>query len=126
VFGLLNPSTGSQSIAATFGQSLGNGALNSVSYNNVASFGTIATGSGTGATASLSVPSAVGQMVAMAFSGYTTNFSGFNRTSRWNLGFNVGVNVAIVIDDAAGASPVAFSATTATGWGGIGVPLLPV
>jgi hypothetical protein len=71
------------------------------------------------------VPSAVGQMVAMAFSGFTTNFTSFNQSSRWNQAFVNGVNLPMQIGDAAGSSTVSFTATTGTAFGGIGVPLLP-
>lgn len=123
-FGLLNPATGSQSIAATIGSSV-QAALNSVSYNNVDSFGTVVTNSGLSGSATLSVPSAVGQMVSMAFSDYITTFSAFNQTSRWNVGWSSGANVSMMIGDAAGAPTVIFSATTATAFGAIGVPLIP-
>lgn len=124
VFGLLNPATGSQSIAATIGSSV-QAALNSVSYDNVASFGTVVTNSGLIASATLSVPSAVGQMVSMAFSDYITTFSAFNQTSRWSRAWSSGANVSMMIGDAAGAPTVSFSATAATAFGAIGVPLIP-
>lgn len=127
VFGLLVPdsvSAGIKPIVATKSPFF-DSALNSVSYSNVAAFGTIVTNNAVSSAATLSVPSALGQMVAMAFSDYITTFSGFNQTSRWNIAWSSGQNVAMLIGDAPGSPSLAFNATAGNAFGAIGVPLLP-
>lgn len=123
-FGLLAPPTGAQSVVATIGAN-SYCALNSVSYNNVASFGTPATAGASGSSASLSVASTSDQMVAQAFSDYDTTFTAYNKTSRWNRSHIPSVCVSMVIGDAVGDPSLSFTATAATGWGGIGVPMSP-
>lgn len=65
IFGLLSPPTGTQTISLAIS---GGGttvlAGNSVSYNNLGSFGTCTSSTGSSSSPALSVPSARGQMVA--------------------------------------------------------------
>lgn len=123
---LLNPPTGAQTIAVS-GAGAAN-AGNSVSYNNVSGFGTVATNSGSGTTASQSITSATGQMVFQMFAyggsaGQT--FSAYNQTSRWVQAGVSSVTYPAMIGDAPGAATVNFSATISSGsWGAIAVPLL--
>lgn len=125
VFGLLNPPTGTQTITVTTpGNTSG---ANSVSYNNVTSFGTGVTASGTGTSASQTVSSGARQMVFQMFGSdgavLGDNFTLYNKTQRWNDDVN---EFPIVIGDAAGAASVNFTATApgAANWAGIAVPLI--
>jgi len=124
VFGLLNPPTGAQTIAVTASNSASTSA-NSLSFTNVASFGTPTTASGASGNPSMTVSSASGQVIAQAFGGYTTNFTAYNQTQEYNAAFVSSHNLSAVMGYAAGASSVTFSATGSQPWGGIALPLNP-
>jgi hypothetical protein len=129
MFGLLNPPTGSQTITTTITTAaFYYQTANSVSYKNVSGFGTAVTNSGTTASMSVSVPSAVGQMAVAAFTtgSVIVAASSFNQTSRYSTAGVGGTNDPLLIGDAPGASTVSFTATMtgASSWVGIGVPLL--
>lgn len=125
-YGLLNPPTGSRSIAYTSSTNSYT-TLNSLSYNNVQSLGTPVTGfSGSDGNATLTIPSSNAEMVAAAFGSYgTTTFTAFNKTQRYNVSYGVGSNAATVAGDTNGGGPQTISATGTTSWAGIGIPLLP-
>ena len=129
-FGLLNPPTGSQTItASTSSGTTRYLAANSVSYFRVSSFGTPATTTGTGTTASQSVTSTPGRTVAQAFTDIAAapgSFSAYSPTQRSNIAAVSGTNKALVIGDGPGAATVNFSATQpSSAYGGIAVPLIP-
>lgn len=121
VYGLLSPPTGTQTVLVTLTTSTSlNG--NSDSYIGVSSFGTAATNSGAGTTASVVVSSASGQTaVAAMFDDSGGALSAFNQTSRWNTGSSF---YAGVFGDAAGASTITFQATSPGPWAAIGVSLV--
>lgn len=123
-FGLLNPPTGSQTITATADSGTNYCSAISLSYNSVASFGSITSGSGTTSVPALSVPSAKGQMVAEAYATWNTNPSGYTQTSRYAVNVN---NPArpFQAGDAPGAATVNFSAVTSDQWTAAAVPLIP-
>lgn len=130
-FGLTSPPTGAQTIQVQFtGGTSWFAAANSLSYNDVSSFGTPVTNSASGTAASISASSSVGQRVAavMSTSGSTTgSFSSFSQTSRWNQAGVASTNRPTIIGDAPGASTVNFTSTAPiTGtWGALTVPLVP-
>jgi hypothetical protein len=71
-FILMNPPQGAQTIVVNAPGQL-YGGNNSVSYQNVSSYGTVVTNSGTAALAAITVPSAPNQMVAHARSAWVTH-----------------------------------------------------
>lgn len=126
VFGLLNPPTGTQTITVTTpGNTSG---ANSVSYKNVTSFGTGVTASGSGTGASQTVSSAAGQMVFQMFgsdgSSLGDDITSYNQTKRW--GADLSISFPALIGDAVGVPSVNFTATApgASNWAGIAVPLI--
>ena len=134
LFGLINPPTGAQTITLTIsGGSVDALAANSVSYSNVAAFGSVSTTSGSGSSASHTISSAPGQLVVQAFStessGGGSSFSAYSQTQRSNLVSVSGVSEPLIIGDSPGAASVMFSATspgaTTYNWGSIAVPLIP-
>lgn len=90
---------------------------NSISYENVSTFGTPVSNTGTAASMTLSsVPSAVGNIVSNMFSlPFTaTTPTAYNQTSRWNDNTTGGWTPAtVLLGDAPGAATVSFSATQA-------------
>lgn len=110
LFGLLNPPTGPQTITFT---STGTSYLagNSVSYNNVSSFGSTITNTGTGTSATITVPSAANELVVQAFSNSASGaFSGYNQNSRYSKAFVNQANLAFLLGDAPGSSSVTGTA----------------
>jgi hypothetical protein len=75
----------------------------------------------------ISVPSAVGQMVVNAFGGYTDIFSNYTQTQRWLENYVASTNLSTVMGDAPGAPVVTFGCTDAAAdtYGAIGLPLIP-
>jgi hypothetical protein len=127
LFGLLNPPTGSNTVAVSSSASLVSCGGNSVSYKGVAGFGTAVTNTGTSTSGSLSISSTPGQMVAALFSDTTlTSISSFNQTQRFLQAFASGQSLLYLLGDAPGASTVTLTTTfgSSTTWAGIGVPLL--
>lgn len=131
LFGLISPPTGSQTITVTCSAGTNDVAVNSVSYFDVSSFGTVVGTSGTGTSPSHTVTSAANKRIFQMFgnSGTTAGaFSAYNQTSRYNKAAVSSVNGPTLIGDAPGAASVVFSATTAStpnGWGSIAVPMNP-
>lgn len=123
-FGLLNPPTGAQTVSVTMDSGSNYCEAISLSYNSVASFGPLTTGSGTSSAPALSVSSAKGQMVAEAYSTWNTNPSGYTQTSRYAVNVN---NPArpFQAGDAPGAPTVNFSAVSCDQWTAAAVPLIP-
>jgi hypothetical protein len=125
-FAMINPPTGSQTINLTGISSAGAG--NSASYKNVGSIGAVQSSSGSSGTATQTVTSAVGDMVAQGFCDAGTNFGTYNQTQRTNFNFGAFVNWAMKFGDAPGAASINFTAA----WGGIGtyngcaIPLIGV
>lgn len=126
IFGLLSSPTGSQTVTITSSATTYS-AANSVSYSNVIGFGTVATNTGNGSTASISAGAAGWQMVANAFfnSSYPNAdlFNSYNQTSRYSTTYNYN---GFLMGDAAGASRANFSATLpySNPWAAFAVPLL--
>jgi hypothetical protein len=128
--GLFNPPNGTQTVTitasgtATMQQLSGN----TISYQNVGSFGNFYTNSGSGTSLSLTgLSPATGQMAVGGFAGVSYAQSTFNQTSRWNQPNTV--SLPMVIGDVAGSgSAVTFSASTAgtDTWGAVGGILIPV
>lgn len=124
-FVLQSPPTGSQTISVSIsGATTDFITANSLSYYNVSGFGTAATSNTGTANPSMSVSSATGQMVAQAFGDYTTTFSAYSQTQRYNKPYSGSVNLSFVMGDAPGASSVTFSATNTHNAGGIAIPVL--
>jgi hypothetical protein len=133
---LKSPPSGSKTVTVTMGTGSGNfnGLTgDSVSYS-ASKVGTVGPNTGGGSTSlSMSAASTTGNMVAGAFASVLTGqlptLSAYSQTSRYN---NHASGVAFVMGDAAGASSVAFSATssvpagysgTNVQWAGITVEL---
>lgn len=127
-FGMLNPPTGTQAWVA--GCSGGGNTGRSMiaypqSYNGVGSFGPVTTAFGPSSPASLTVTSAVNEMIAQAFEAQGA-FSSYSATLH-GTGQSSGVNTRIEGGDAAGASSVTFTAAMGAGpFAGAAVRLLPV
>jgi hypothetical protein len=121
VFGLINPPTGAQTItiATTSNEFYGSIVVDSVSYSNVASFGTVTTSTGTTTTASITTPaSAVGNRVFHMFHGYRYNanagFTAYNQTTRTSGVAAYLGQIGYLLGDAPGSgSAITFSATSA-------------
>lgn len=140
LFGITSVPGGTQTVTASV---TGSGtfyaaAVNTVSYENVGSFGTACTNYGSSASpTSGPVTSGPGQRVVQAFAavsaGATASSSAYSQTPRWvqNLintaGSGSSLNVAV--GDAAGpSSTVSFSETLSAGqyWGSVAISLLPI
>lgn len=98
-------------------------AIGGHAYQNANTWSAVITNLGTSNTATLAVPSSADQMVLCVFGGYTTAFSAFNKTSRWNLPWSSGANNSAMSGDSPGSAGLVFSATTATRWGAIGLKI---
>lgn len=126
-FGIIGPPSGSQTISVgVSGATTSQLAGNTVSYQNVGSFGDFYDSSGTGTALSLSgIGSTAGQMVVGGFAGAPYVLSSFNQTQRWNQTNTT--SLPMVIGDVAGGSTVDFTATQAAAynWAGVGGVLLP-
>ncbi|WP_366652851.1 glycine-rich domain-containing protein, partial [Mycobacterium asiaticum] len=141
-FGILNAPGGSKTVAISVtggSPSFHNVEANSVSYTNVAGFGTVVNGQHT-ATSSLSSgaittsPLTESRIVQAFFTvnnpGATT-YSSYNKTSRWNQAlFNSSTNwgSSLIVGDSAGGASVTFTVTASTGANansGLALPLLP-
>lgn len=128
-FGLIGAGTGSaQTVVVTMPGTSASYAAFGDSFNNVKSFGTPVKNFGLSGTASVSVSSATGKMVAAGFgTSSASTFSSYTQTNRYNAngGNWFGNFEALAVADAAGASTVAFSATLAgsSSWSAIGIPL---
>lgn len=129
-FGLLNPPTGSTTVAMSISApyfAVGS----SLSYKNVASFEPAVTANKSGMMA-MSVVSPGNRMVAQSFSGYTGALSNYTQRQRVYIPFSGAGYVALLLGDAP-IGPIdhqpalTFSAINAGGgpWGGIAVPLVP-
>ncbi|WP_374023922.1 hypothetical protein [Mycobacterium sp. HNNTM2301] len=132
-FGLVNGPTGTQTIAVDFAGGVSNGsAADSLSYNNLAGFGTPVTNNAASGTAiSVSAASAPLNMVAavMSSAGSTaSSISNFNQTIRYTHATVSGGSRATVIGDAPGAPTVTFTGTApgSSAWGAMAVPLLRI
>lgn len=130
IFGLLNPPLGAKnwSAVSSGGGNTGREIIaNSLSYNNVGSFGAAFTNSAASGTAmSLATASAINRMIAQAF-GTGETMSAYNQTQRYFAGVTSGVR-RILIGDAQGNTSPTFTATRgASGaWSAVGVELLPL
>lgn len=127
-FGIVGAPSGTQTVTigasgATIGQLSGN----TLSYQNVGSFGDFYTNTGKGTAFSLSgIASTTGQLVVGGFADVANVITGFNQTPRWAQ--NVTASIPMVIGDAAGGSTVNFTAaTSATNyWAALAGVLQPV
>lgn len=129
LFGLLNPPTGAQTVSIAAASATEFWAANSVSYNNVGSFGSVVSAHGGATAPAISASSAARQMVFSVIGGWENNFTSGNQTSRWNSPLNAGASGVkpTFIQDAPGAATVNVTASPAqtTGWGALTVPLVP-
>lgn len=129
VFGAVSAGTGTaQTVAVTMPGTAASYAAYGDSFNNVTSFGTAVASSGSGSTATVSVSSATGKMVAAGFSAASSAaFSSYTQTNRYNAngGNWFGNFESLAVADASGASTVSFSATLAgsSTWAAIGIPM---
>lgn len=133
IFGLLDPPTGAQTLAATSASGAGSASIymNSISYSGVSGFGTgVATGSTSTSTAlSQTVTTgALGNLIFQVFVAQGTTpvtIGNYNQTQRWASPVS---SYATLIGDAPGAASVAFtaaaSASPSVGFGAAAVPLL--
>lgn len=125
--GIIGPPSGTQTVTlavsgATFRQLAGN----TISYQNVGSFGNFYTNTGASTAPSVSgVSSSAGQMVVGGFAGGPDAFTSFNQAQRWDQ-TDVS-SIPIVLGDVSGGSTVDFTAATPTSWnwGGLAGVLLP-
>jgi hypothetical protein len=127
MYGLINPPQGVQTIAATGPN--GNWAMQSISYRNVASFGTAVGVNGATGAMAVTVPSAPNDMVVNAFGSYTGALTAYSQTQRSLAPYNSGGagNLAFIMGDALGAASVPFTCTSGSAaFGAIGVPLIGV
>ncbi len=129
VFGLLDPTAGSKSVTFSItGGGTTYKAVNAVSYNNVGSFGTPVSNTGSGTSLSHSVTSSSARLVAQAFMTDTiVTIGSYSQTSRVNYpGVNF-INLAFMFGDGPGASSTSFTGTVGTSspWGSLAVELLP-
>lgn len=127
-FGILNPGSGSKTVAVTFNSASAGyyTTAQSVSYNSVSSFGTVATATGSGTSPSLVVPSQSGDLVAQVFGGYTSNFSSYTQSARSTQNYGAGAGGPQIMGDGPGAASLTFGVSSASQpWAGIGVPLQP-
>jgi len=126
-FGIIGPPSGTQTVSiGVSGATISQLAGNTMSYQNVGSFGDFYDNSGTGTALSLSgIGSTAGQLVVGGFAGAPYVLSSFNQTSRWNQANTA--SIPMVIGDVAGGSTVNFTATQSTSysWGAVGGVLLP-
>jgi len=132
-FGLLNPPTGTVSLAVSISEPHQVSTL-SMSYFDVASFAPAVTAAGRGPTR-MQVLLAGNALVAQAFSGYTGGLINYNQAQRGYWQFSNGVNVTMVAGDAPIQAvdhqpALEFSAGNTTwpaynAWGGIAVPMTP-
>lgn len=129
--GLIGPSSGEQDIVlATTGTATIEGiAGNTLSYQNVGSFGNWHEGSGKSTAPALSgIDAETGELVVAGFAGANHVLNSFNQTSRWSQTTLASSVIPMVIGDAAGATVVNFSASTTASdyWGAVGGILIPV
>ena len=126
IYGLINPPTGSQTVSFTL-PTRNAVSANSVSYNNVAGFGTFVAATGYGTAISQTVNGISGRnLVVNVIDKYSASgVSSYNQTQRYNPTAITGQNTQIVIGDAVGASSVTFSATLSSNvWASLAVPLI--
>ena len=128
VFGLIGGPTGTQTVAVTFTQSL-SFTIESVSYQNVGSWGTPQTATGAASPVSQTVTSQTGQMVSQMFTGCNPldadTYSSYGQTSRYSATNTSGP--VTVVGDAAGAASISFTVTqnnTGEVWQGIAIPII--
>jgi hypothetical protein len=122
-FILMNPPQGAQTIVVNAPGQL-YGGNNSVSYQNVSSYGTVVTNSGTAASAAITVPSAPNQMVAHAIAAWTTGLTNYNQTIRYSVNYAANVSLSFGMGDAPGAASVPFSLNAGGFWANTGISLI--
>jgi len=134
VFGLLNPPQGPQTVSTSItGKPVNSGyaVVNSVSYRNVLSFGTVANTTGivtSGATTMTHAASATGQpLLSQAFAGLVSTFSAYKQNQRYLYPNTSQTIFPLAIGDAASPNAV-FTATDAyvsgnTNWASLIVPM---
>jgi hypothetical protein len=93
-----------------------------LSFNGVGALGNPVQSKGTGSP-TLLVPSNNTSMVAMHFGGMDVNFSSFNQTNDYQVGFSAGSRWSHVIGHAPGGS--LFTATNSSKWCAQGIELHP-
>lgn len=129
LYGLLNPSTGTQTMTVTSSPVGAFVYADSVSYKNVTSFGTEVTSRGTTESPSITVPTTPGAMVAGGFGGYLTALAGANGNVRFSSPWVYGSNRAGLYQDC-NADDRSTEATLRTAvndghWGAVAVPMNP-
>jgi len=127
LFGLLNPPTGSKTwtVVVQNGGNTGRALIGApISYNGVASFGTVYTNFGSSSAMTVVATSALNEMVVQAFEAQAA-ISSYDKTSRL-AGTVAGHSTAIQAGDAVGAASISFGAIVASGnWAGIVARLVP-
>lgn len=123
----MNPPTGVQTVTVT--GSNGYDSANSISYKNVASYGSITKAEQQGGTTAktLAVTTPSGQLMVGAIIAYNGTLSNFTPTQRFYQGYVNGVNLSLVAGDLTGGTATSFNVTdtNANGYAAIALPLLP-
>jgi hypothetical protein len=132
LFGLLNPPTGSQSVAVTLtgGGTTEDGFQDSVSYRNVSGWGVPVTNTATSTSMTVGpIPVELGGLALCMFvpgATSTSTISAFSGTTRKNQAWSSGVNFTALIGDEAKTGPVTLTATNSASdpYGAVALPLL--
>ncbi len=130
VYGLLNPPTGTKTIAASATNFCYCAGMNSVAYKNVSSFGNEVTNFGTTDVPTITATTGPGQMLVGAFGAhYPTGFTRPSGTNRFNVPWTSAVELAHLYQDYPALDRQGETTlTTAAGvghWGSVGIPLIP-
>ena len=124
-YALFGPPTGAQTVAVTVTPTTGGPVIlrtNTVSYTGVGAIGEIFSSAGSSTAPSVTCVSAVGRVLVHLGFVASTTLTGYSQTARYT---NVTTH-STVIGDAAGASSVTFSFTSANQiWGNVVVELIP-
>jgi len=134
VFGLISPPTGSVTINLSFASTGPNVSsyAQSVSYSNVASFGSLTTAANTSfanlhTMTSLIAPGNLAFNTFATNAGSVANITSYNQTTRQNIIFGYQNNSGLILGDAPGGNaPVNFSATTSNNSTAYGGAVLPI
>jgi hypothetical protein len=126
-FGLIGVPSGTKSVSiGASGATINYLSGNSLTYQNVGSFGDFVVNKGQSTGLSLTgLDTASGSRLVGGFADISNVIGSFNQTSRWAQ--NATADIPMIIGDASGASSQIFTATTAVSdyWGGVGGILLP-
>lgn len=125
--GLIGIPSGTQTVVlSATGATIGGLAGNTVSYQNVGSFGNFYGNNGLGTTLSLTgIPASPGSIVAVGFADGNAVITSPNQTQRWAQ--NSTTSIPMLICDASGATTESFTASMSRSeyWGEVGGLILP-